>query len=159
MTIETVFQLANLLVLPQWMLLVVAPHWRFTHWLIQTKLLPGVLALLYMYYLLTNVAAFAEGSFSRLTGVATLFSHQPLLLAGWVHYLTFDLLPGSWMLRNGQSAGISHGLLIPCLVLCFLLGPTGWLLYGVIRFAHSSHRNMSASSRLSAINTVEQGVI
>jgi len=34
MTPETVFQIANALVLPQWLLMLVAPRWFVTRWLV-----------------------------------------------------------------------------------------------------------------------------
>ena len=35
--------------------------------------------------------------------------------------------------RDAQTKGISHWLVIPCLLLTFMLGPTGLALYLVIR--------------------------
>lgn len=54
---------------------------------------------------------------------------------GLVHYLAFDLFIGSWQVRDAQAHGISHWFVIPCLILTFMLGPTGLLLYFVIRLA------------------------
>ena len=74
----------------------------------------------------------APGGFDRLASVAALFSVPGLLLAGWVHYLAFDLLVGRWQVddaaRRGVS-GIQAWWLLPCLLLTFLFGPAGWLLY------------------------------
>ena len=58
-----------------------------------------------------------------------LFGDEALLLAGWVHYLAFDLFVGSWEVRDAQRLGIPHLLVVPCLVLTFLFGPVGLLLY------------------------------
>jgi hypothetical protein len=73
------------------------------------------------------------GGFSSLSSVALLFQNRDLLLAGWVHYLAFDLLVGSWEVRDAQRIGIRHYLVVPCLVLTFLFGPAGWLLYLLLR--------------------------
>jgi hypothetical protein len=62
-----------------------------------------------------------------------LFQNRAMLLAGWVHYLAFDLFVGSWEVRDAQRIGIAHYLVVPCLVLTFLFGPAGWLLYLLIR--------------------------
>ena len=75
----------------------------------------------------------SPGGFSTLEGVGTLFSNPWLLLAGWVHYLAFDLLVGSWQLQDARERGISRLLVIPCFTLTFLFGPAGWLLYIVMR--------------------------
>jgi hypothetical protein len=55
------------------------------------------------------------------------------LLAGWTHYLAFDLFIGGWEVRDAQRRGISHLLVVPALILTFLVGPAGLLLYLAIR--------------------------
>ncbi|QHV98996.1 ABA4-like family protein [Spirosoma endbachense] len=139
MTPETAFTYANLLVLPQWVLMIVAPRWRVTQMLAQMLPIPMVLGGMYIYYLLIAPAASGGpgidfGSFGSLAGVQSLFKGQKeIVLGGWIHYLAFDLVAGSYVLRDGQSQGIVHGWLIPCLLLCFMLGPIGLLLYGLLR--------------------------
>ena len=67
----------------------------------------------------------SEGGFSSLDDVALLFSNPWMLLAGWIHYLAFDLLVGTWEARDSRDRGIPHLLLVPCLILTFLFGPPG----------------------------------
>lgn len=139
MTPETAFTYANLLVLPQWISMIVGPRWRVTQMLVQMLPIPMLLGAMYVYYLL--IAPAASGgpgldfrAFSTLAGVQSLFKGQPeVVLGGWIHYLAFDLVAGSYVLRDGQMSGIAHGWLIPCLLLCFMLGPCGLLLYGLVR--------------------------
>ncbi|MFD2573743.1 ABA4-like family protein [Spirosoma soli] len=145
MTPETAFSYANLLVLPQWLFMIVAPRWRVTQFLVQMLPIPMALAGMYLYYLFavpptsTGSAGFDFRAFSTLAGVQSLFTGQKeAVLAGWIHYLAFDLVAGSYVLRDGQARSIGHGWLVPCLVLCFILGPSGLLLYGLIRLAMQS---------------------
>jgi hypothetical protein len=56
-----------------------------------------------------------------------------LLLAGWIHYLAFDLFLGAWQARQAQRLGISHFLVVPCLLLTFLFGPIGLPVFWAIR--------------------------
>ena len=56
-----------------------------------------------------------------------------LLLAGWIHYLAFDLFVGSWEVRDAQERGIPHLAVVPCLLLTFMFGPAGWFLYNLVR--------------------------
>ena len=77
----------------------------------------------------------AEGGFGSLADVATLFQKRELLLAGWIHYLCFDLFIGSWEVRDSQKHGIPHFVMIPCLLMTFMLGPIGLLFYFAIRTA------------------------
>lgn len=64
----------------------------------------------------------------------TLFQNQKLVVAGWVHYLAFDLLTGIFIKKNSLKYGISHWFIIPCLLFTFMLGPVGLLLYLLMRF-------------------------
>ena len=50
----------------------------------------------------------AEGGFGSLADVATLFQKQELLLAGWIHYLAFDLFIGAWETRDAARNQIPH---------------------------------------------------
>jgi ABA4-like protein len=70
-----------------------------------------------------------EGGFGSLDQVAILFSNRQALLAGWIHYLAFDLFIGSWEVRDAQRLAIPHLAVIPALVLTFMFGPIGLLLY------------------------------
>ena len=74
-----------------------------------------------------------EGGFGSLDDVAALFRDRWALLAGWVHYLCFDMWTGAWELRDAQRRGMPHGLLVPCLLLTFMFGPVGLLLYFGVR--------------------------
>ena len=56
-------------------------------------------------------------------------------LAGWVHFLAFDLFVGAWITRTARAEGISHWLVLPCLVLTFLFGPAGFLAFTLLRWA------------------------
>ncbi len=132
MNAETVFSIANTLALIGWILLIFAPRWKWTQKVVVSG---GVSLLLSVAYLILVVLFFgkAEGGFGSLADVMKLFTNQWATLAGWLHYLAFDLLVGGWEVRDAQSRGISHWFVIPCLVLTFLLGPIGFLLYHILR--------------------------
>ena len=134
MTPALAFQLASTLVLPQWILMIAAPRWRVTQWLMDSYVIPVVLALLYVFYLFGN-GPIDFASFGTLAGVSALFKNggDSVMLAGWVHYLAFDLVVGSVIVRDAQLKKIPHGLIILPLLGCFLLGPTGLLLYWLLR--------------------------
>ncbi len=125
------FRIANLFVLPGWILLLAFPRWRWTQ-TISSYWIPGFLSFAYAALIATTWSQ-ATGGFSTLDGVRQLFSNDHLLLAGWIHYLAFDLWIGSWISRDGLERGLPQLLLAPCLVLTFLFGPTGWLCYQVLR--------------------------
>lgn len=77
----------------------------------------------------------AEGGFSSLADVAKLFQSDWILLAGWVHYLAYDLFIGTWIARDAESRHIPRWVLIPVLPLAFLFGPAGFVLWIMLRTA------------------------
>ena len=129
---ETLFSLASMVVLPGWALLVFLPWWRWSTGLIPGIVLPAVLGLLYAGLIATNFFG-ADGGFGSLVAVDRLFENRYLLLAGWVHYLAFDLFVGAWEVRDARRLKINHLLVVPCLLLTFMLGPVGLLLYLGVR--------------------------
>ncbi len=128
MTPESLFSLASTIVLPGWLLLVFAPRWKWTARFICALVIPVLLGLLYLYIILVHWRG-SEGGFGSLSQVSDLFQSPWLLLAGWVHYLAFDLFIGAWEVRDAQRERIHHLLVIPCLFLTFMFGPIGLLLY------------------------------
>jgi hypothetical protein len=73
----------------------------------------------------------AQGGFDSFEAVRQLFTSDLALLAGWLHYLAFDLLIGCHIDERAERAGISRLAVLPAFVLTFLFGPAGWLLYRV----------------------------
>jgi hypothetical protein len=82
----------------------------------------------------------ADGNPSSLTGVGELLREPWMVLAATAHYLTFDLLIGSWEVRDAQKHGVPHLLVVPCLFLTMLFGPAGWLAYLGVRLARGVRR-------------------
>lgn len=125
------FDVVQWIALPGWLLLALLPRWRFTP-LVTACVLPSLLAVVYAVLLFSNIGS-AEGNFNSLAGVKSLFTVDELLLAGWIHYLAFDLFVGSWEVRDAQRNGIRHWWVLPCLFLTLMLGPVGLLLYWILR--------------------------
>ena len=132
MNAESVFSLSGMIVIPGWFLLLVLPRWKYSAALISGLIIPAVLGVLYAWLIVTHMGS-TDGGFDSLAGVRELFSNDFLLLAGWIHYLAFDLFIGSWEVRDSQRHGIHHLLVVPCLVLTFWAGPAGLLLYFLMR--------------------------
>lgn len=132
MQAESIFGICNIVAMTGWLLMSVAPRWRWTHIIVTSGLIPVLLGILYLYLIVRYFGA-AEGGFGTLSDVMKLFTNPNAVLAGWIHYLAFDLFVGSWELRDGQYHNISHWLLLPCLLLTFMFGPIGLLFYFLIR--------------------------
>lgn len=133
MTPDQLFQIANPLALLGWVALAAHPLApRLTQAL--ALAIPLALSLLYTALILAHWAA-AEGGFGSLAEVQQLFTQAPVALAGWVHFLAFDLFVGAWIARTARAEGIAHWLVIPCLIPTFLFGPAGLLAFVLLRFA------------------------
>lgn len=117
--------------LPGWLLLVIVPRWRWTQ-RVASLIIPAVLALVYAVLILTQFGR-GQGGFGSLIGVQQFFQNPYLLLAGWIHYLAFDLFVGAWETRDALRRHIPMGAVWPCLFLTFLFGPVGLLSYFAVR--------------------------
>jgi hypothetical protein len=133
MTPDQIFAIVNPAAALAWLVLIVAPR-RAP--IVTGLVVPAIFAALYAVLIVANWSG-AEGGFSTLADVAQLFTNRWLLLAGWVHYLCFDLLVGTWEVQDARARGVPHLLVVPCLVLTFLFGPAGWLVYKGLASAHS----------------------
>ena len=130
---ELIFSVVNLLALLGWVLLAALPRRRWAEQL-SLSVVPALLASAYVVIVAASWGR-SPGGFSSLADVALLFQSPWLLLAGWVHYLAFDLFVGGWIVRDARQRGIAHGWLLPSLLLTFMFGPAGWLSYLGLRAA------------------------
>jgi hypothetical protein len=132
MTPEIVFSVANTLAVVVWIALAIQPRRRVIADTLAGLVIPSLFA---AAYLVIVIAAWpgTPGGFSTLADVGLLFQNRWLLLAGWLHYLAFDLLTGAWETRDATMQGVPPWALVPCLVLTFMFGPAGWLLYRIVR--------------------------
>ena len=137
MDLEQLFSMAGLLAVSGWLLLVILPK-NTSVQLIAGVGIPLVLSVGYLILIFFHFRG-AEGGFGSLADVATLFQKRELLLAGWIHYLAFDLFIGAWETRDAQRNGLPHLVVIPCLVMTFMLGPIGLLFYFAIRTSKLRH--------------------
>ena len=128
---ETLFSASGKLAMAGWALLVFAPRWRWSQ-RIASAIIPLALAIVYLVLIVLYFAKM-HGGFGTLAQVTQLFQNPWLLLAGWIHYLAFDLFLGAWQARQAQRLGISHFVVIPCLLVTFLFGPVGFLVFWTIR--------------------------
>jgi len=133
MSPDQIFQLTSPMALLGWLSLAAAP---FAPRVAQSVAIavPLLLSTLYSGLILAYWFA-AKGGFSTLPEVQLLFTQPEIALAGWVHYLAFDLFLGAWQVRTARAEGINHAYVLPCLALTFLFGPAGLLAFAILRFA------------------------
>ena len=128
------FTTGNTVALAGWVLLILVPTWRGIAQAISGVVIPALLALAY-----TGLIAVwwsrGAGGFGSIDQVRALFGSTPILVAGWFHYLAFDLVTGAWIARDARREGLAHAFVVPLLVLTFMLGPMGYLAYLGLRTA------------------------
>ena len=128
MSPDRIFSICNSTALLGWLILIFAGRKRWAAPLVSGFVLPLLLAVVYTGLVIGNWGG-TPGGFGSLGAVALLFSNRWMLLAGWIHYLAFDLFIGSWEVRDARKNGVPHVLVIPSLALTFMFGPAGLLLY------------------------------
>lgn len=133
MTTSAVFQFANTIAMLMWVLMILLPNWKGTRFLVDYKLVPILLSGLYIIYIVQSVQGGGSMDFSSLESVKKLFTVEIAVLAGWLHYLAFDLVVGMWILDQNRVLKINHLILVPCLLGAFIFGPVGFLLYMIVR--------------------------
>lgn len=133
MTYDFLFTASNTLAITGWVLLLFLPKWIWTQRLISAVIIPVLLGGIYLYLFMAHRAT-VQGSFQSLEELQILMENPGFLIAGWVHWLSFDLFIGAWQVRDADRLGIQHWHIIPCLIFTGLYGPLGLLIYFTIRF-------------------------
>ena len=134
--LSLLFNLANLYALPFWLLMVILPKWGVTQKIIASYLPFVPLAGLYIYLFSGSLDPESVEAFSNptLPILAQLFSKEPVMLTGWIHFIILDLFTGRYIYLEGQKKGI---FTIHSLILCLLAGPIGLLSHIVTSWIQS----------------------
>jgi hypothetical protein len=133
---EQIFLTANGIAMLCWAALAIclfAPRLQF--WILRLTgfVVPALFAVVYIGCIGKGFAESTGGGFGSIGGVRALFGNDSALLAGWLHYLAFDLFVGAWIVRRGIKERLNPLLLLLCLPVTFLFGPVGFLMYWVER--------------------------
>jgi len=135
MTAESFFQATNLVALAAWVGLVLFPGSKPVSGLLCAVVVPAALALGYAGVIGWKLAANGPppGDVMTLTGLRAVFGDDWVFAAAWTHYLVFDMVVGAWIARDSVRLGVPWPLRTVALVLTFLSGPVGFLVYVVGR--------------------------
>jgi hypothetical protein len=120
-TPATAFAVLNASVLPWWALWLCAPRSRLA---LRAASHGAVFVALSLAYALCFAAALGAGGPLSLgaDGLRKAMATPRVFLAGWTHYLVFDLFVGAWILRESRRLDVEPR---PFLLLTFLAGPLG----------------------------------
>ena len=138
MNADFIFRMCNIAALASWMLLVAAPRWKLVPQIIRW----GVITLMAMLYSVLIAVYFFRvegGGFSSLAAVQALFTSREVALAGWVHFLAFDLFVGLWIAEKSDDLGIARIVQAPVLVTTFMFGPLRFLMFQAVLAFNSAY--------------------
>lgn len=124
MTVDQLFEGANLFVVPFWLLIIVLPNWGITRRVMASPLPFLLLASLYLYLLSGTLSSDAAQALAnpKLGDIARFFAEPRAAATGWIHFLVMDLFVGRWIYWDGQHKQVwtTHSIL-----LCLFAGPLG----------------------------------
>ncbi|MDJ0643447.1 MAG: ABA4-like family protein [Erythrobacter sp.] len=130
---EQIFGWAGQAAMLGWLILIFLPR----RWLLLTAVpryvIPFGLSLLYSGLAMSHILTVEGGGFGSFAEVKTLLSNDWALLAGWIHYLAFDLFIGGWIAVQADKVGISRLVQAPILLATFMAGPLGLALFLAMR--------------------------
>ena len=142
LTFENIYLWTNFGVLPFWLMLIIIPNSKVTQILINSIILPLILSVAYVYVFYQTILL-DEPLFSifklylSLDDLYTVFATENFLLIFWIHFLALNLFLGSWVSRDAVKYNMTRGLVFVPLVLIYLTGPLGLVLYWIFRIFYA----------------------
>ena len=134
---ELLFNICNITILIVWTAILFLPRTNFSRLLISFPWIPFGISFLYIYFIIIS-GGLSDADFSTLDGILSLFKKATpeSAAAGWLHYLAFDFLVGTWIIRHSQKHEIKHIFIIVPLLFTFMMGPVGILIYSILYFGN-----------------------
>jgi len=140
---EIVFSALGILSFFGWGALIAAPI-NARMMILGARAVGILLAIAYVLLLSVGWGVEPEVSYGTLAGVMNGMTAPSHMMTSWTHFLAFDLLIGSWIVERARASEINHLLVIPCLALTFLFGPSGFLLFLAVEVIHGKrHASIS----------------
>jgi hypothetical protein len=131
--VDPAFSAASALALAGWLILLLGSRWPALQTNCAGGIIPSLLAVAYAA-IFPALYVGAPGGYGSVDQLLTLLgSDRRIALAAWLHILAFDLLIGTWIVRDARERGIGALARVLALLLTFMFGPAGWLCYRVQR--------------------------
>ena len=141
-SIETLYMWINLGILPFWFILVVFPQSHLSR-IFVTSIFPiflisGVYVfVLYKSYL---IGYDFVGNFTLYLGLdelSRLFEDHLYLMLFWTHFIAINIFVGGWIVKDSQKFYINKIIISIPLIITYLIGPIGLIVYWVIRIFYA----------------------
>ena len=146
-TIEILYFWVNLGVLPFWLILIFFPSSNINKFFV-TSILPILLLsgayifALYKSYLNTYDFISNFELYLSISNLSNLFSNNLFLILFWIHFVSINLFIGGWMVRDSQKLLINKILVSFPLIITYLIGPLGVLIYWLIRIFYAKSMSL-----------------
>tara|TARA_B100000424_G_scaffold244349_1_gene214577 strand:- start:97 stop:567 length:471 start_codon:yes stop_codon:yes gene_type:complete len=147
LTYENIYLVANLGIIPFWLLLIIAPGHMLTKFLTQS-IIPALLLAFAYIYLGYNI--FLSGNifdgFNLYYGINELyavFSDEAFLLIFWLHFLSISLFVGSWIASDSIKYMVPRFFTVISLITTYFSGPVGLVIYWLIRIFFAKKINFN----------------
>ena len=143
-TIDMLYYWVNLGVLPFWFILIFFPQTHLSKYFVTSVFPILILSSAYVFIIYKSFLNSYDfiGNFNlylNLNSLSELFKDQTFLLMFWVHFISINLFTGGWIVKDSQRLSINKILLIIPLIVTYLIGPLGLLLYWLIRMFHAKN--------------------
>ena len=141
-TIETLYMWINLGVLPFWFILIVFPQSHLSR-IFVTSIFPffilsGVyIFILYKSYLIDYDFDVNFSLYLGLNELSRLFEDHLYIMIFWTHFIAINLFIGGWIVKDSQKFAINKVLMAVPLIMTYLIGPLGLILYWIIRIFYA----------------------
>ena len=146
-TLEMIYLWLNLGILPFWFVLIFFPQSQICRVFITSVFPLFILSLTYSYLLYIaymNNYDFLQNFtlYFGLNEISNLFENKSFLIAFWVHFLAMNLFCGGWMVNDSQMFRIKKFLVALPLIITYLIGPIGIVIYWIIRIFYAKRINL-----------------
>ena len=141
-TIETLYMWINLGVLPFWFILIVFPQSHLSRIFVTSIFHFFILSCVYIFILYRSylIGYDFDGNFSLYLGLSELsrlFEDHLYIMIFWTHFIAINLFIGGWIVKDSQRFSINKVLMAVPLIVTYLIGPIGLLLYWIIRIFYA----------------------
>ena len=138
LTFENIYLWTNFGILPLWLMLIIIPNSKFTQFFVNSIIVPLIVSATYTYIiyqaiLIDDPIFDVFKLYLSLDNLYILFATESFLLVFWLHFLAINLFLGSWISRDGVKYNMPRSLVFVPLILVYLAGPLGLVLYWIIR--------------------------
>jgi hypothetical protein len=141
-TVQMIYLWLNLGVLPFWLVLIFFPQSHICRIFVTSIFPVFILGVVYSYLLYlsyVNGYDFLQNFkvYLGLNDISNLFEDKLFLILFWTHFLSINLFCGGWVVKDSQMFQINKILISFPLIIIYLIGPIGLILYWVIRIFYA----------------------